>query len=265
MYLFFMSVWDDARRGTKYYICHGEDTPRGFHTDTLPVLWLPDAVAVESEASRIVGELWAEGNTYYLPFEPGEGKHFFAPTRQVFELMGELKRFTAESLRNSPLPTTTTRRVALDDGNFIAAGVDLATGQMTVDFENQTLGMPFASGAGGAADRGTALHEQMIGYGGGGGGGGMVSNGGRGGAYAGSYGGNSGAPVDGEWGSLERPRSVSRRNREPRHMTEREVSMRHGEELPVRVRFADGTREASTIAHYNRMVDEGRWVGYGRV
>lgn len=231
MDVFFMSVWDDARQGTKYYICYGEDTPRGYHTDTLPILWLPDSVAVESEASRIVGELWHESNTYFLSFEPGDGKHFFAPVRRVFELLGELKRFTAESLRNSPVRTLgQIRRTGEDSwvmsgGGGAVAGVDIGNGQMAFDME--TLGQPFAGGGGAAAP--------------------LPSNNGN------SLGRNT---PDGAW------RSLSARQRASMTMTERVYDART---RMVNVTFADGQHYSYTEQQYNVMVDDGTIVGFERI
>ena len=74
---------------------------------------------------------------------------------------------------------------------------------------------------------------------------------------------------EGQLVDVEVPRSQSarqaRRRAEPRHMAERNVSMRYGDELPVHVRMVDGSQETCTIDHYNRMVEEGRWLGFDRI
>ncbi len=268
-----MSVWDDARRGTKFYICYGEETPRGYHTDTIPLFWLPDVVATQTEPSRAIVELWFSENVYHLSFEPGDGKHLFAPTRRVFELMGELKRAVSEYNRTftqtqsnpvpqHPLDNGWVMYGAGGGGGGAIASVDLGNAQVAVDFESHTLGVPYGGG-GGAARNGTELHQHIAS------GGSPYGMPGDGRPTVRELREREGLvlrpPVEGEWGSLSRPRSVSRRNREPRHMAEREVSMRYGEELPVYVRMVDGTQESCTVEHYNRMVESGRWVGFERI
>ena len=242
MDVFFMAVYDSRLQGTKFYLCHGENTERGYHTDTLPILWLSDVVSMQPEASSLIVELWFSEYAYHLPFEDESGKHFMAPVRRVFELLAQLKRIAAASPTASR-PLGTVRRTGEDSwvmygaggaggGGAVVAGVDLGNGQMAFDIE--TLGVPYGGGGGGgAAQYGTELHQHLAG--------------------------------EGEWGSLSRPRSQSRRQRTQRHIVERNIELPLRSELPVQVRFHGGRREDCTIEHYNEMVDTGVWTGMGRI
>lgn len=103
MDLFFMSVWDDAHRGTKFYVCFGEERVesrtearnrprvRRYQMDTLPLFFLPDSVAVSTEGTRIMGELWNDRNIYFLANDPPNGTQYYAHTRPVYRLLGDLK------------------------------------------------------------------------------------------------------------------------------------------------------------------------------
>lgn len=102
MDVFFMSVWDNARRGTKYYTCWGDmDRHGNYVSETLPLFFLSDDVATLREASRVIEQLWANENRYHLQFEPPAGKQFFAPTQPVYRLLAELKLLIA-GRRNMP-------------------------------------------------------------------------------------------------------------------------------------------------------------------
>ena len=244
--------------GTKFYLCHTEENSNhGYNSQLLPLMFLPDDVATQSEPSRIIGDLWQERYRYYMPFDPPEGTQFFAMESAVVQYIGRLKQILAESRR----PQTATRTLGRVErtgpeswvmhgaGGGAVAGVDVGNGQVAFDIETWGGGgggsIPLQAGDSEVFDIDVPDRDR-----------------------------NRPVPIDGEWGSLSQPRSLSARQQRiqrrnatntPRHMAERNVSMRYGDELPVHVRMVDGSQETCTIDHYNRMVESGRWVGFERI
>src|SRR3989304_2314672 len=150
MYTFFMSSWDAERLGTRYYVCYGGENSSGnFFSETLPLFFLPDSVATQSEPLAIVAALGSEHNRYFLPFDPPTGKHFFAPAREVFQLIGRLRVLVHEDRlhREAINETTNTPTSVLSDGGEWqwfgnaagGAGGDVG-GRVGIDFEATSPG-----------------------------------------------------------------------------------------------------------------------------
>ena len=233
--------------GTKFYVCYGEETTDGYHTDTIPIIWLPDNVANDSAAAAIIVELWFSENTYHLAFPPGDGKHLFAPSRRVFELMAQLKRIVAgyNRVAQPAPPLQSLGRVARTGQNEWTmygagggggsasgggsgggvVGVDVGNGQVAFDIEGYG-GNGFA-----AMERGTLLHQAL----------------------------------EGEWGSMPRSQSGRQRVRQQRVIVERSIERPLRSELPVHIRFHGGRVEDCSIEHYNEMIDTGVWTGMERI
>ncbi len=248
MDVFFMSVWDQPRMGTKFYVCYGEDTTDGYHTETIPVLWLPDNIANDSEAARVIVELWFSENTYHLSFPVGDGKHLFAPSRRVFELIAKLKRIVAgfNRVRTPAQPLGQIARTGQNEWTMYGAGggaggsgggaggagvvgVDVGNGQIAFDMES------YGGNGHSMMDLGTALHRGM----------------------------EVREVPEGEWGSIARSRP--QRVRQQRVIVERSIERPLRSELPVHLRFHGGRVEDCSIEHYNEMIDTGVWTGMERI